>query len=195
MRQLLLGAALGTFVLAHAGFARADEPQPALQPTSSADDYSWGRRFQLERPPVIRAVPGANPPAGYEEQTRFDSRRVIGGSIMLGVGYAMTVGASLAAARTEPQNFIPCAGPFFDTHAIPSDGDSDYFNSRAFAVILLAATGCGLEIAGTIELLRGVLDPRPVFVRSDLAGAALPRFTLGARTSSDQVTLDARLRF
>ncbi len=198
-RRFVLGKAVTILFLARATPAGAQETQPpaAVQPSTppaTAEDYSWQRRLQLERPSVIRNVAESGAPAGYEAQTRYDSRRVITGSVALGLGYLMTVGASFAAERTEVQNFVPCVGPFIDTGPIPS-GDG-FVNTRGFAIYLLALTGCALELTGTIELVRALMDPRPVFVRSGTASSTTqPRFILRTRPATNQVTFDAGLRF
>ncbi|HEV8245706.1 MAG TPA: hypothetical protein VGP93_08055 [Polyangiaceae bacterium] len=200
--RILFSATVAGFVFTQGPLAAAQTPAaptetaapaaPTTPPPAPAPDYSWQHRFELERPSVIRDVEGTPIPAGYEPRTRYDSRRVIVGSVSIGLGYAATIAASSILAPGDPNGFVPCAGPFIVDRPPRSEGD--FVHVDALFADIVGVLGCSLQILGAIELTRAFIDDRPVLVRSGTASAN-SRFTLSARADGSKALLDAKLRF
>ena len=121
-------------------------------------------------PKVLDYEEGDSIPAGYRTGTRVRKGLVIGGSVMLGVGYLVTI---MAAGIGQAVNdighqgtkdfgplLIPVAGPFIGiatTH--PSTGG-------AFGLAFLGT----VQTAGLAMLIGGIAAPKTVLIRNEVGG-------------------------
>lgn len=151
MRASVIG--LAAALIALAGSARA-EPPP-----------SWQARFERERPAILRAIDGIPGPPGYERETHYDRRRMLLGSIGLGVGTGLQL-LAVSSRGFEGRELIPCAGVFYGDFG-KSGNDSDWVDTQKLGRAFLAVPICTLFVVGAIELGRGIASPRAVWVRSE----------------------------
>jgi hypothetical protein len=119
-------------------------------------------RFERERPFVLRAIEGLPPPAGYELENRYDSRRLWSSGLGFAGGFALQLLAVLPEG-IQPVELVPCAGPFLS---------EDTGTLAPLIHYTLGVPACVLFLAGSIELGRGLADVRPVWVRSARALAS-----------------------
>lgn len=119
-------------------------------------------------PKVLDYEEGDAIPAGYRTGTRVRKGLVIGGSVMLGVGYLVTImAAGIGQAVNDIGNggskdfgplLIPVAGPFVGlatTH--PSSGG-------AFGLVFLGT----VQTAGLAMLIGGIAAPKTVLLRNEV---------------------------
>src|SRR5687768_6854890 len=151
MRASVFGlwAALVTLV----GSARAEQPP------------SWQARFERERPAILRSIDGIPGPPGYELETHYDRRRMLLGSIGLGVGTGLQL-LAVSSRGFEGRELIPCAGVFYGDYG-KSNNDSGWIDTQELGRALVAVPICTLFVIGAIELGRGIASPRPVWVRRE----------------------------
>lgn len=157
MRVPVIG--LSAALAALAGSARAEQPA------------SWQARFERERPAILRAIDGIPGPPGYERETHYDRRRMLLGSIGLGVG----TGLQLLVVSTrgfEGRELIPCVGVFSGDYG-KSSNDSGWVDTQKLGRAFVAVPICTLFLVGAIELGRGIASPRPVWVRSPARRSSL----------------------
>lgn len=157
MRVAAIGllAALATL----AGSARAQQA-----PT-------WQARFERERPAILRAIDGIPGPPGYELETHYDRRRMLLGSIGLGVGTGLQL-LAVSSRGFEDGELIPCAGVFYGDYG-KSSNDTGWIDTQQLGRAVLAVPICTLFVVGAIELGRGLASPRPVWVRSEARRSSL----------------------
>jgi hypothetical protein len=148
MRAWLLGAV----ALLWAWPARAEEP-------------SWHARFERERPAILRAIEGVPGPPGYERETHYDRRRMLLGSLGLGLGTGIQL-LAVSSRGFEAGELVPCAGMFAGDYGESRSG-SGWIDTSKLARAFLAIPVCGLFLGGAIQLGRGLADPRPVWVRPE----------------------------
>jgi hypothetical protein len=152
---IALSAALATL----GGSARAEQPP------------SWQARFEREQPAILRAIDGVPGPPGYERETHYDRRRMLLGSLGLGVG----TGLQLLVVSTrgfEGRELIPCTGVFSGDYG-KSSNDSGWVDTQQLGRAFMALPICTLFLVGAIELARGIANPRPVWVRSEARQSSL----------------------
>jgi hypothetical protein len=116
---------------------------------------------------VLRAIEGIPGPVGYERETRYDSRRLIVGSTLLVVGEGLQLLVA-SSEGIEAEELVPCAGMFWGDYdrSNPSTSESsDQMLPKKFWRTLFAIPVCATIVVGGIELIRGLADPRPVWVR------------------------------
>ncbi len=144
---------LSVALVALAGSARAEQPG------------SWQARFERERPAILRAIEGIPGPPGYERETHYDRRRMLLGSIGLGVA----TGLQLLVVSTrgfEGRELIPCAGVFYGDYG-KSSNDTGWVDTQKIGRALVAVPICTLFVVGAFELGRGIASPRAVWVRTE----------------------------
>lgn len=130
-----------------------------------AEQPSWQARFERERPAILRAIEGVPGPAGYEYETHYDRRRMVLGSLGLGLGTGIQL-LAVSSDGFEGAELVPCAGVFYGDYGKSRD-DSGWIDTSQFARAFLAIPICALFLGGAIELGRGLADPRPVWVRRE----------------------------
>jgi hypothetical protein len=130
-----------------------------------AERPSWQLRFERERPAILRAIEGVPGPAGYEYETHYDRRRMLLGSLGLGIGTGIQL-LAVSSDGFEGGELIPCAGVFLGDYGKSRD-DSGWVDTSQFARAFLSIPICALFLGGAIELGRGLADPRPVWVRRE----------------------------
>jgi len=151
------------------------QPPPGYAPAPPGTYYAPAPTYAAPSlgPKVIDYEEGDTIPPGYRPGTRIRKGLVIGGSVMLGVGYLITIMA--AGIGQAVNNFgnegtkdfgpllIPVVGPFIGmstTH--PSSG----------GVFGLAFLGV-VQTAGLGMLIGGIAAPRTVLLRNEVAGVKL----------------------
>ena len=159
MRASLLGA-----VALAAGALLWSVPAHAEQP-------SWQPRFERERPAILRAIEGVPGPPGYDPETHYDRRRMLIGSLGLGLGTGIQL-LAVSSNGFEASELIPCAGVFYGDYGKSRD-DEGWVDTSTFARAFLAIPVCALFLSGAIELGRGLADPRPVWVRQQVKAGSL----------------------
>ena len=153
------------------------QPPPGYAPAPPGTYYAPAPGYATPSlgPKVIDYEEGDTIPPGYRTGTRIRKGLVIGGSVMLGVGYLITI--MTAGIGQAVNNFgeagtkdfgpllIPVVGPFIGmktTH--PSTG----------GVFGLAFLGVA-QTAGLGMLIGGIAAPRTVLLRNEVAGV---KFTI-----------------
>jgi hypothetical protein len=130
----------------------------------------------LSGPRMIKDWEEGDPiPYGYHQETRLRKGKVIAGSILFGVTYLISawtaaVGDDVADGGENEARWmvIPVLGPFLTM------GET---NSSA-AQYMLALMG-GAQAVGATLLITGLLYPKSVLVRNDLASATVVPMTIG----------------
>lgn len=133
------------------------------------------------RPVALPAYPGFPPPPGYIEKVHHNRGLVGVGALVLGVTYALGVGAAASTGFADQSGWavVPIAGPFIAAGqrdlTCNQAGDPLAAIRRcqqesltdATAVAILVGVGIG-QLLGTALLMAGVLDRQRVWLRSDL---------------------------
>jgi hypothetical protein len=157
MRASVIGLAAA---LATLGGSASAEPPP-----------SWQARFEREQPPIVRAIDGVPGPPGYERETHYDRRRMLLGSLGLGVGTGLQL-LVVSSRGFEGRELIPCTGVFSGDYG-KSSNDTGWVDTQELGRAFMALPICTLFLVGAIELGRGLASPRPVWVRSEARQSSL----------------------
>lgn len=154
-----LGAALGLAWVSTTGHAQAQQQQPP------PPALGWQARFERERPAVLRAIDGVPGPAGYERETHYDKRRLIfGGALLLGAEALQAL--TVSSQGIEAVELVPCAGIFWGDYSTSGANDSSQgFYAKTMLRTFMSLPLCAAFLVGGVELVRGLADPRPVWVR------------------------------
>ena len=139
----------------------------------------------MSGPRVINDYQDGDPvPPGYHADTRIRKGLVIGGAILLGTMYIFSVLAGAAendvsTAFGDDHDhgtflFIPVLGPFLQI----GKTDSDNSTGKAFLVIDGVA-----QAAGAAMLIGGIVAPKTVLIRNDLATISVVPMKVGAAGS------------
>jgi hypothetical protein len=140
----------------------SQETQPTYVPQSVA----------LSGPRMIKDWdPGQPIPYGYHAETRARKGPIIAGALVFGVPYLYSAfAASIGedASRSSGSNpvaslYVPVLGPFLEM----SQTDS------ATARFILILDGAA-QATGAALLVYGIMSPKPVLVRNDLAMTVVP---------------------
>ena len=197
LRIAAAAAALLVSTLATAN-ARADEALPPSQPPPASARAPNGeyvapmqqqtqavyvpQSVALSGPRIIRDYEEGEPvPHGYHAETRVRTGLVVGGAVTFGVMYLFSV---LAGSIVNDANkyssdhtrgdflFVPVVGPFLQmTNTSSSSGTT-----------MLAIDGLA-QAAGATMLIVGVMSPRTVLVRNDLAEVRVTPMQVGEKGS------------
>ncbi|HSO37747.1 MAG TPA: hypothetical protein VLT33_34710 [Labilithrix sp.] len=197
LRIAAAAAALLVSTLATAN-ARADEALPPSQPPPASARAPNGeyvapmqqqtqavyvpQSVALSGPRIIRDYEDGEPvPHGYHAETRVRTGLVVGGAVTFGVMYLFSV---LAGSIVNDANkyssdhtrgdflFVPVVGPFLQmTNTSSSSGTT-----------MLAIDGLA-QAAGATMLIVGVMSPRTVLVRNDLAEVRVTPMQVGEKGS------------
>jgi hypothetical protein len=166
------------------------QPPPGYAPAPPGTYYAPAPTYATPSlgPKVIDYEEGDTIPPGYRTGTRIRKGLVIGGSVMLGVGYLITIMA--AGIGQAVNNFgdpgtkdfgpllIPVVGPFIGmstTH--PSSG----------GIFGLAFLGV-VQTAGLGMLIGGIAAPKTVLLRNEVAGV---KFTIAPQFGASGAGLGA----
>ncbi|MEO5726602.1 MAG: hypothetical protein ABI134_33315 [Byssovorax sp.] len=118
-------------------------------------------------PKVLDYEEGDSIPAGYRTGTRVRKGLVIGGSVMLGVGYLITImAAGIGQAVNEVADgnkdfgplLIPVVGPFVGM------ATTDPSTGGAFGLAFLGT----VQTAGLAMLIGGIAAPKTVLIRNEV---------------------------
>ncbi|CAN5922837.1 hypothetical protein BH11MYX4_BH11MYX4_13030 [soil metagenome] len=197
LRIAAAAAALLVSTLAAAN-ARADEALPPSQPppvSARAPNGEYVAPMQqqtqavyvpqsvaLSGPRIIRDYEDGEPvPHGYHADTRVRTGLVVGGAVTFGVMYLFSVlaGSIINDANKYSSDhtrgdflFVPVVGPFLQmTNTSTSSGTT-----------MLAIDGLA-QAAGATMLIVGVMSPRTVLVRNDLAEVRVTPMQVGEKGS------------
>jgi hypothetical protein len=105
-------------------------------------------------------------PPGYHASTRAQKGLIVGGSVMFGVFYLLSVVVAAGVSDTNHSTgqtwnddplYIPAVGPFIQMAN----------TSTALGNVTLAIDGA-VQTAGLAMLIYGLTSPKPVLVRNDL---------------------------
>jgi hypothetical protein len=163
----------------------AAQPTPAPRaPAPAVAETSWQRRFELERPSMLRYFPEYGVPPGYEYETQYDTYLLVMGSVEAGLGYGLSCVAS-AAAETNWLGYVPIVGPFVYVAAVDDDNAGYY--------MILALPGAIFQVTGLIQLSIAFAHSKPVLVRT--ASKAPPSARISLRPLPEGARLDAEIRF
>lgn len=176
--------------------AHADEPLPPSQPPPASARAANGeyvaplqqqtqavyvpQSVALSGPRIIRDYENGEPiPPGYHADTRVRTGLVVGGAVTFGVMYLFSVlaGSAINDANKYSSDhtrgdflFVPVLGPFLQmTKTSTSSGTT-----------LLAIDGLA-QAAGATMLMVGVMSPRTVLVRNDLAEVRITPMRVGEK--------------
>jgi hypothetical protein len=158
----------------------------ALPAVAAAEEPTrWQARFERERPRVLRAIDGIPGPAGYEYETRYDSRRMTWSVVGLGAGGGLQL-LTVVTKGIEPAELVPCAGLFYGDY--DDSNDSGYYDTKKLLRVTMALPVCALFMAGAVSLLQTLTDPRPVWVRKS---AKRPAIRLGGVITDQEARIHA----
>ncbi|AUX44632.1 uncharacterized protein SOCE26_060980 [Sorangium cellulosum] len=140
------------------------EEQPPPAPSGMAPAGPQGGALDPRGGPKVLPWKKDEPvPPGYHVETRIRKGLVISGAIVFGTVYVFTAiggGDAVAHGRSEyAALFVPCAGPFL-TLAITRQDDLETLG--------LVVDGL-VQITGAALLVPGLVVPKKVLVRDDLA--------------------------
>jgi hypothetical protein len=151
VKQALCAATLGLSVVCGAGAAHADTEPPAVEveqsPTTEASPSP------RELPDVSDWPEGTPPPPGYHWRQKARLGPIIGGSVLLGISWALSAFVGLVATDISHDSSyewltVPVAGPFAE---LPN---SHTATGSGFLVVDGAA-----QFAGLVLLVYGVSSP------------------------------------
>jgi hypothetical protein len=171
-------------MLASTRAATAQHPPPPPAAPRTAPETSWQRRFELERPSMLRYFPEYGVPPGYEYETQYDSYLLVMGSVEAGLGYGLSCVAS-AAAETNWLGYVPILGPFVYVATVDDDNAGYY--------MILALPGAIFQVTGLIQLSIAFAHSKPVLVRTASKEPSNARISL--RPLPEGARLDAEIRF
>ena len=118
-------------------------------------------------PKVLDYEEGDAIPAGYRTGTRVRKGLVVGGSVMLGVGYLITImaaglGQVISNVGQSSKDFgpllVPVAGPFIGI------ATTDPSTGGAFGLAFLGT----VQTAGLVMLIGGIAAPKTVLIRNEV---------------------------
>jgi hypothetical protein len=125
-----------------------------------------------------------DPPPGYHTESRARSGLVVGGAVMFGISYVLSVTGAVAgsAGGSTEYNplYIPVLGPFIalgSTHTFEATNDAGTQVGRVFGAIGLIFDGL-IQVTGASLIIVGVAARRDVVVR-DLP-PEMPEVSFGA---------------
>jgi hypothetical protein len=176
-RMMTAGAA-GLFVLAAAHNAHADEPafqrQPYQGPQYTAPLYQQTQPSYVPQSVALsgpREIKDWNEgeaiPPGYRPVERTRKGLIVGGAVTFGTLYLISALAASAGADSSKYSggsnplaamWIPALGPFIQM------GSTESSTGKLFLAIDGAA-----QTAGAAMLIAGLVSPKTVLVRNDLA--------------------------
>jgi hypothetical protein len=173
-RTLLAAAMAGITLLGASPAAHAQQPSPSPQVLYTAPLYQQTQRTYVPQSIALSGPKeiadwkdGDSVPDGYHPVERTRRGLVIGGSVLFGTTYFLSVLAAAGSGDANPGEtnplwpmWIPAVGPFIQMTKTSSET----------ANVFLALDGAA-QTAGLIMLFYGLTSPKTVLVRNDLAAA------------------------
>lgn len=170
MFKWLLGCGVGAAIFGLSSLAQATPPSSSTDTQSASSDVP--PEAQAEELPYEEGQPIRS---GYKVEERTRTGWVVSGSILFGLSWGGSILAGIGRGATSETGdhagnalFVPVIGPFaFARNA--SEGSN---------VSFYVVDGI-LQTAGVAMLLYGILAPKKVLVRQEIATIAHPEILVG----------------